>query len=52
MFDEKNNKCVKDESKNVMCKSCNCRWRPAGCQACGNPAYPECKDSCPMFDVD
>lgn len=23
---------------------------PAGCAACGNPAYPACKTSCPMFD--
>ena len=22
----------------------------AGCRACGNPAYPECKTSCPLFD--
>ena len=21
-----------------------------GCAACGNPAYPDCKDSCPLFD--
>ena len=21
-----------------------------GCAACGNPAYPNCKTSCPMFD--
>ena len=21
-----------------------------GCTACGNPAYPHCKTSCPMFD--
>lgn len=21
-----------------------------GCAACGNPAYPNCKASCPMFD--
>lgn len=21
-----------------------------GCSACGNPAYPNCKTSCPMFD--
>ncbi len=21
-----------------------------GCSACGNPAYPECKASCPLFD--
>ena len=21
-----------------------------GCIACGNPAYPECKASCPLFD--
>ena len=21
-----------------------------GCMACGNPAYPMCKDSCPLFD--
>ncbi len=23
---------------------------PPGCAACGNPAYPACKNSCPMFD--
>lgn len=23
-----------------------------GCAACGNPAYPECKSSCPLFDDD
>ena len=23
---------------------------PEGCAACGNPDYPDCKDSCPMFD--
>lgn len=22
----------------------------AGCRACGNPAYPKCKTSCPLFD--
>lgn len=22
----------------------------AGCKACGNPAYPHCKTSCPLFD--
>lgn len=21
-----------------------------GCEACGNPAYPDCKTSCPLFD--
>ncbi len=21
-----------------------------GCDACGNPAYPNCKSSCPIFD--
>ena len=21
-----------------------------GCAACGNPLYPDCKYSCPMFD--
>ena len=21
-----------------------------GCTACGNPLYPQCKDSCPLFD--
>ena len=21
-----------------------------GCSACGNPVYPECKSSCPLFD--
>ena len=31
----------------------NCPYRmgmPSGCAACGNPAYPACKNSCPMFD--
>lgn len=23
---------------------------PVGCRACGNPAWPECMDSCPLFD--
>jgi len=23
---------------------------PEGCAACGNPAYPECKLSCHLFD--
>ena len=23
-----------------------------GCAACGNPDYPECKSSCPLFDDD
>lgn len=23
---------------------------PEGCTACGNPAYPNCKLSCPIFD--
>ncbi len=23
---------------------------PEGCAACGNPAYPKCKLSCPIFD--
>ena len=22
----------------------------SGCAACGNPAYPECKSGCPLFD--
>lgn len=22
----------------------------SGCEACGNPAYPDCMNSCPMFD--
>ena len=22
----------------------------AGCRACGNPTYPDCMDSCPLFD--
>ena len=21
-----------------------------GCAACGNPAYPECQSSCPLYD--
>lgn len=24
--------------------------KPSCCVACGNPAYPNCKLSCPMFD--
>jgi len=24
--------------------------KPEGCAACGNPAYPECKDGCNLFD--
>ena len=24
--------------------------KEACCKACGNPAYPDCKSSCPMFD--
>ena len=23
---------------------------PEGCAACGNPAYPDCMDSCPLYD--
>lgn len=23
---------------------------PEGCSACGNPAFPDCASSCPMFD--
>ena len=23
---------------------------PEGCAACGNPDYPKCCDSCPMFE--
>ena len=23
---------------------------PEGCAACGNPAFPNCTSSCPMFD--
>lgn len=23
---------------------------PEGCAACGNPAFPDCTSSCPMFD--
>ena len=32
-------------------KNCPChRGIPAGCEACGNPDYPACKNGCPMFD--
>jgi hypothetical protein len=44
------NKNIKEETTKVKRNCCDCRWKPAGCQACGNPAYPECTDSCPMFD--
>ena len=23
---------------------------PEGCASCGNPAYPDCQSSCPIFD--
>lgn len=23
---------------------------PEGCAACGNPAYPDCQEGCPLFD--
>lgn len=41
--------------KNVVCKERSCRFGdaiyvPVGCRACGNPAFPNCKSSCPMFD--
>ena len=26
------------------------RHMPEGCSACGNPAFPDCTSSCPMFD--
>lgn len=26
----------------------NCKG--AGCRACGSPFYPDCIDSCPLFD--
>ena len=26
------------------------RCKNPACRACGNPAYPECMDSCPLFD--
>lgn len=32
-----------DEDSDYSCKS-------EGCIACGNPAYPNCKSSCNMFD--
>lgn len=26
------------------------RCKNPACRACGNPAYPECMDACPLFD--
>lgn len=46
----------------VECANCDTRWDTGltyeeiygdgepGCAACGDPNYPKCKDSCPMFD--
>lgn len=28
----------------------DCDEQPEGCKACGNPAWPNCESSCPMFD--
>ncbi len=28
----------------------NWSGQPAGCRACGNPNWPDCEDSCPMYD--
>lgn len=50
-------KAVKENS-NRKCSICKIRrnnfgdaiYVPVGCRACGNPAYPNCKSSCPMFD--
>lgn len=25
-------------------------YMEVGCAACGNPCYPKCKTSCPLFD--
>ena len=32
------------------CALCPSRTMEACCIACGNPAYPQCKASCPIFD--
>lgn len=40
----------KSNKRNVSNNNKPCCRKPAGCVACGNPAYPNCKLSCPMFD--
>ena len=43
---------IEDFGRVLGCKMkiCNGVRRDPGCRACGNPAYPDCKASCPMFD--
>ena len=41
----------KSSQQNVLSSNRKaCRGKPSCCAACGNPAYPECKTSCPLFD--
>lgn len=44
----KKKKNTKQSTLNSINKAC-C-GKPSCCVACGNPAYPNCKLSCPMFD--
>ena len=46
-----------DADGDFYCESCDAYYDSAdsdsdeaGCIACGNPAYPKCKSSCPLFD--
>ncbi len=50
-------KMFKDSDGEYHCPDCEHlifskpeKRKPAGCRACGNPDYPDCKYSCPMFD--
>jgi predicted amidophosphoribosyltransferase len=50
---ERSSEIRKDEQTVVLnCNACDRSITriPPGCAACGNPAYPKCKSSCPMFD--
>ena len=40
--------CTKQKLQEIRKRTC--QRKPSCCEACGNPAYPECKDSCPIFD--
>ena len=41
------------DGETYYCPKCSSNYEDdmeEGCSACGNPAYPDCKSGCPMFD--
>ena len=44
------NKGIKKCLKNNKKPSVKIHCMDPGCRACGNPTYPDCMDSCPLFD--